>query len=82
MSKVLHEIKMDVIDKPNGYEFSENYIGKSELNILENDKMYESLRESQLHFLYNEKPTALFLVTPPNRVELNQLCTFIINQYL
>jgi type IV secretory pathway TraG/TraD family ATPase VirD4 len=78
--KVLHEIKMDVIDKPNGYEFSENYIGKSELNILENDKMYESLRESQLHFLYNEKPTALFLVTPPNRVELNQLCTFIINQ--
>lgn len=32
------------------------------------------------HFLYNDHPTALFLVTPPNQPQLNQLCTFLINQ--
>lgn len=82
---VLKKIDTEIIKQPNPTDFSEENIGEiKELNSLaykNKDNNYpELLIKDQFNFLYDERPTALFLITPEQNKELNQLATFIINQ--
>ncbi|TPR49203.1 hypothetical protein DY037_05335 [Apilactobacillus micheneri] len=78
---VFKKIKMDLVKKPHRSNFSKERIGNSKLNFLADEKrQLSSLKTDKLDFLYNEKPTALFLITPPDKTEANQLATFFINQ--
>ncbi|TPR16718.1 type IV secretory system conjugative DNA transfer family protein [Apilactobacillus timberlakei] len=75
------EMQMNIVEKPHRNNFAKERIGNSALNLLadENRKL-DSLKPESLDFMYDERPTALFLVTPPDKTELNQLGTFLINQ--
>lgn len=80
--KVFYRIDMTIAAKPNSIDFDVSPLDQSSDSPLKKLVVSpdEALKINQLNFMFNQRPTALFLVTPPNRVELNQLCTFIINQ--
>ncbi|TPR14979.1 hypothetical protein DY052_06015 [Apilactobacillus timberlakei] len=74
-------MSMEIIEEPHRSSFLEERIGKDELNFLSDEKRkLRSLKPESLEFLYDEKPTVLFLATPPDKIVLNQLATFFINQ--
>lgn len=79
--QVLRTIKMKTVFEPQREQFSSNVIGINRLNNLyEEQNTLGSLHEDGKEFLYKENPTIVFLVTPPDRTDMNQLATFVINQ--
>lgn len=75
----LKNINLKIASKPDASSFSEAMIGKSVLNDLTDEKNLP-LFIDQSEFMYDERPVALFLVTPPDRQSVNQLATFYIHQ--
>lgn len=75
------KMNLKIIEEPHRNSFSKERIGDDDLNFLADKKRnLHSLKPESLSFLYDESPTALFLVTPPDKTIYNQLATFFINQ--